>query len=144
MPSQVQKRHPDFYVDELGSVSTEKASTAAFNSMLAKAGLLSIPLTLIILLFVFGSLTAALIPLMLALTAVMATMGLIAFPSSIVPMEETVNEVILLIGLAVGVDYSLFYIKREREERRAGRSEQPRSRPLPQPPAGRCSSPASP
>ena len=119
----VQKRHPDFYVDELGSVSTEKASTAAFNSMLAKAGLLSIPLTLIILLFVFGSLTAALIPLMLALTAVMATMGLIAFPSSIVPMEETVNEVILLIGLAVGVDYSLFYIKREREERRAGRSE---------------------
>jgi uncharacterized membrane protein YdfJ with MMPL/SSD domain len=119
----VQKRHPDFYVDELGSVSTEKATNAAFNSMLAKAGLLSIPLTLIILLFVFGSLTAALIPLMLALTAVMATMGLIAFPSSIVPMEETVNEVILLIGLAVGVDYSLFYIKREREERRAGRSE---------------------
>ncbi len=119
----VQKRHPDFYVDELGSVSTEKASQAAFKGMLAKAGLLSIPLTLIILLFVFGSLTAALIPLMLALTAVFATMGLIAFPSSIVPMEETVNEVILLIGLAVGVDYSLFYIKRAREERRAGRSE---------------------
>ena len=119
----VQKRHPDFYVDELGSVSTEKASHAAFKGMLAKAGLLSIPLTLIILLFVFGSLTAALIPLMLALTAVLATMGLIAFPSSIVPMEETVNEVILLIGLAVGVDYSLFYIKRAREERRAGRSE---------------------
>jgi uncharacterized membrane protein YdfJ with MMPL/SSD domain len=121
--AQVQKRHPDFYVDELGSVSTEKASTAAFNSMLAKAGLLSIPLTLVILLLVFGSLTAALIPLMLALTAVAATMGLIAFPSSIVAMEEQVGEVILLIGLAVGVDYSLFYVKREREERRAGRSE---------------------
>jgi RND superfamily putative drug exporter len=121
--AQVQTRHPDFYVDELGSVSTTKASDAAFGSMLAKAGLLSIPLTLVILLLVFGSLTAALIPLLLALTAVMATMGLIAFPSSIVPMEETVSEVILLIGLAVGVDYSLFYVKREREERRAGRSE---------------------
>src|SRR5262245_51736996 len=117
------QRHSDFYVDEIGSVSTNKATDAAFNSMLAKAGLLSIPLTLIILLLVFGSLTAALIPLLLALTAVMATIGLIAFPSSIVPMEEQVSEVILLIGLAVGVDYSLFYVKREREERRAGRSE---------------------
>jgi len=118
-----QKRHPDLYIDELGSVSTTKATDAAFKSMLAKAGLLSIPLTLVILLLVFGSLTAALIPLLLALTAVMATMGLIAFPSSIVPMEEQVGEVILLIGLAVGVDYSLFYVKREREERAAGRSE---------------------
>jgi uncharacterized membrane protein YdfJ with MMPL/SSD domain len=121
--AKAQQRHPEFYVDEMGSVSTTKATDAAFNSMLAKAGLISIPLTLLILLFVFGSLTAALIPLMLALTAIMATMGLIAFPSSIVPMEETVSEVILLIGLAVGVDYSLFYVKREREERAAGRSE---------------------
>jgi uncharacterized membrane protein YdfJ with MMPL/SSD domain len=121
--AKAQTRHPDFYVDEMGSVSTDKAVNAAFDSMLAKAGLLSIPLTLAILLLVFGSLTAALIPLMLALTAVMATIGLIAFPSSIVPMEEQVAEVILLIGLAVGVDYSLFYVKREREERRAGRSE---------------------
>jgi uncharacterized membrane protein YdfJ with MMPL/SSD domain len=117
------QRHPDFYVDELGSVSTEKAVDGAFKSMLAKAGLISIPLTLLILLLVFGSLTAALIPLLLALSAVMATIGLIAFPSSIVPMDEQVNEVILLIGLAVGVDYSLFYVKREREERAAGRSE---------------------
>ncbi len=118
-----QKRHPDFYVDEMGSVTTTKATDAAFNSMLAKAGLISIPLTLVILLLVFGSLTAALIPLLLALSAVMATMGLIAFPSSIVPMDESVGEVILLIGLAVGVDYSLFYVKREREERSNGRSE---------------------
>ena len=67
--AKAQQRHPEFYVDELGSVSTTKATDAAFNSMLAKAGLISIPLTLLILLFVFGSLTAALIPLMLALTA---------------------------------------------------------------------------
>ena len=121
--AKAQERHPDFYVDEMGSVSTTKATDAAFNSMLAKAGLISIPLTLAILLLVFGSLVAAMIPLLLALTAVFATMGLVAFPSSIVPMDESVSEVILLIGLAVGVDYSLFYVKREREERRAGRSE---------------------
>jgi uncharacterized membrane protein YdfJ with MMPL/SSD domain len=117
------QRHPGFYVDELGSVSTEKAVEGAFESMLAKAGLISIPLTLAILLLVFGSLVAATIPLLLALSAVMATIGLVAFPSSIVPMDEQVKEVILLIGLAVGVDYSLFYVKREREERSAGRSE---------------------
>ena len=60
---------------------------------------------------------------LLALTAVFATMGLVALPSQIVPMDEAISEVILLIGLAVGVDYSLFYIRRERDERRAGRSE---------------------
>ena len=62
-------------------------------------------------------------PLLLALSAVVATIGLVALPSHIVPMDQNVTAVILLIGLAVGVDYSLFYLKREREERAAGSSE---------------------
>jgi uncharacterized membrane protein YdfJ with MMPL/SSD domain len=119
----VQKRHSDFYVDELGSVSTTKATDAAFNSMLAKAGMIAIPLALVILLVVFGSAVAALVPLLLAITAVFATTALIALPSQIIPVDEQIAEVILLIGLAVGVDYSLFYLRREREERAAGRSE---------------------
>ena len=86
--------------------------------------MLSLPVTLIILVVVFGSLVAAGIPLLLALTAIFATFGLIAIPSSLVPIDETVYELILLIGLAVGVDYSMFYLKREREERAAGRSEE--------------------
>ena len=121
--AKVQERHPDFYVDELGSVSTNKARKAAFNSMLAKAGMIAIPLALVILLFVFGSAVAALVPLLLAITAVVATIYLIALPSQLVPVDEQIAEVILLIGLAVGVDYSLFYLRREREERAAGRSE---------------------
>jgi uncharacterized membrane protein YdfJ with MMPL/SSD domain len=120
---EVQSRHPGFSIDESGSASTGKATDAAFNSMLAKAGMISIPLTLVILLLVFGSVVAAAIPLLLALTAVFATMSLVALPSQIVPMDESIAEVILLIGLAVGVDYSLFYLRREREERAAGRSE---------------------
>jgi RND superfamily putative drug exporter len=52
----------------------------------------------------------------------MATIGLVALPSHLVPMDNNVAAVILLIGLAVGVDYSLFYLKREREERAAGKS----------------------
>jgi RND superfamily putative drug exporter len=119
----VQAAHPDFYVGQAGSASTGKALEAMFTSQLARAGLLSIPLTLIILLVVFGSLVGASIPLLLALTSVFATLGLVALPSQIVPMDESIAEVILLIGLAVGVDYSLFYIRRERDERRAGRSE---------------------
>jgi uncharacterized membrane protein YdfJ with MMPL/SSD domain len=120
--TKVQERHPDFYVDELGSVSTDKAVKAAFDSMLAKAGMIAIPLALVILLFVFGSAVAALVPLLLAITAVVATIYLIALPSQLVPVDDQIAEVILLIGLAVGVDYSLFYLRREREERAAGRS----------------------
>ena len=121
--AQVQESNPDFYVGQAGSTSTGKALEEMFTSQLARAGLLSIPLTLIILLLVFRSLVGASVPLLLALTSVFATMGLVALPSLAVPMDESISEVILLIGLAVGVDYSLFYIRRERDERRAGRSE---------------------
>jgi uncharacterized membrane protein YdfJ with MMPL/SSD domain len=121
--AEVQKANPDFYIGEAGSASTGKALDEMFNSQLARAGLLSIPLTLAILLIVFGSVVGASVPLLLALTSVFATMGLVAIPSQFVPMDQSISEVILLIGLAVGVDYSLFYIRRERDERRAGRSE---------------------
>jgi predicted RND superfamily exporter protein/pimeloyl-ACP methyl ester carboxylesterase len=71
----------------------------------------------------FGALVAAGIPLLLALTAVFATLGLMALPSHVLPMAQEVSATVLLIGLAVGVDYSMFYLRREREERAAGRSE---------------------
>ena len=83
---------------------------------------MSIPLTLIILVVAFGALVAAGIPLLLALTAVFATFGLAALPSHVIPLAQEAFAVVLLIGLAVGVDYSLFYLRREREERAAGRS----------------------
>jgi uncharacterized membrane protein YdfJ with MMPL/SSD domain len=118
----VAKAHPDFYVGEAGSISSGKAVNDTFNTQLAKAGERSIPLTLIILLLVFGAMIAAGVPLLLALSAVAATVGLISLPSHLVPMDPNVSAVVLLIGLAVGVDYSLFYIKREREERAAGKS----------------------
>jgi RND superfamily putative drug exporter len=119
----VQDANSGFYVGEAGSASTGKALDAMFESQLARAGMLSIPITLGILLIVFGSVVGASIPLLLGLTSVFATMGLLAIPSHIVPMDENVSAVVLLIGLAVGVDYSLFYIRRARDERRAGRRE---------------------
>ena len=114
--------HPDFYVGEAGSISSGKALDKMFNEQLAQAGERSIPLTLIVLLIVFGAVVAAGVPLLLALSAVVATIGLVALPSHIVPMDSNVSAVLLLVGLAVGVDYSLFYLKREREERAAGKS----------------------
>ena len=121
--NEVAKSNPDFYVDELGSVDTERELEVVFGGMLKTAGMIAIPIALVILLLVFGSAVAALVPLVLALTAVFATMSLVALPSQFFPMDEQISEVILLIGLAVGIDYSLFYLKREREERAAGRSE---------------------
>ena len=81
------------------------------------------PLTLLILLIAFGAVVAAGIPLLLGLTAVLGTLGLVSIVSHVVPMSESTSALVLLIGLAVGVDYSMFYLKREREERAAGRSE---------------------
>src|SRR5262249_2947395 len=82
----------------------------------------SLPITLVILLIAFGALVAAAVPIILALTAVLATVGLVAVISHISPVDQSVNEVILLIGLAVGVDYSMFYLRRSREERERGAS----------------------
>ena len=61
-------------------------------------------------------------PLLLGLTAVIGTLGLLGPISQIVPMDESLDSVVLLIGLAVGVDYSMFYLRRKMEERDAGRS----------------------
>jgi uncharacterized membrane protein YdfJ with MMPL/SSD domain len=121
--AELQKAHPEFTIGSFGE-STDKEVTAAFFDDLKKAGLYSIPLTLIILLVAFGALVAAGIPLLLGLTAVLGAMGLVAIISQVLPMSDAVAAIILLIGLAVGVDYTMFYLKREREERAAGRSEE--------------------
>jgi uncharacterized membrane protein YdfJ with MMPL/SSD domain len=118
-----QSAHPQFTIAEFGGGSANKAINDQFGKDLLKAGAISLPVTLVILLLTFGALVAAGIPLLLALTSVFAAIGLLALPSKVLPMDDAVNAVVLLIGLAVGVDYSMFYLKREREERAAGRTE---------------------
>jgi uncharacterized membrane protein YdfJ with MMPL/SSD domain len=120
---EVQKANPGFYIGSFGT-STGKEVEAGFFDDLKKAGEFSVPLTLIILVVAFGALVAAGIPLLLALTAVLGTLGIVALISQVLPMSESVSAIILLIGLAVGVDYTMFYLKREREERAKGLSEE--------------------
>src|SRR6266487_529849 len=115
-------RHPGIAIEEFG-VNVDRQLDAAVISDFKKAGLFSLPVTLIVLVVAFGALIAAGLPLLLALTAVFATMGLLALPSQLIPLDKDISVIVLLIGLAVGVDYSLFYLKREREERAAGRGE---------------------
>src|SRR3954454_23548216 len=118
----VKARHPELRVDQFGDVSSNKELEDTFTSDLGKAEMLSFPITLVILILVFGSVVAALVPLLLALTTVAAALGLVSLPSQLSPIDGNLSSVILLIGLAVSVDYSLFYLKREREERAAGRA----------------------
>jgi len=117
-----QQVHPEFFIGEFGNASAEDAVVTAYGDDLGKAGELSLPITLVILVIAFGSLVAAGIPLLLALTAVFGTFGLVALSSHVLPMANEASALVLLIGLAVGVDYSMFYLKRAREERAAGRS----------------------
>ena len=119
-----QQAHPGFTIGEFGDASAQKGVEAAYAEDLGKAGMLSLPITLAVLVLTFGSLVAAGIPLLLALTAVFATFGLVALSSLVLPVAMQAPAMVLLIGLAVGVDYSLFYLKRERQERAAGRTPQ--------------------
>ena len=116
-----QKAHPQMNIEQFGDASTGKAVSKMFEDDLKKAETLSIPLTMVILLLAFGALVAAGLPLLLGITAVMATGGITAAISQFSPATENLGAVVVLVGLAVGVDYSLFYIRREREERKAGR-----------------------
>jgi uncharacterized membrane protein YdfJ with MMPL/SSD domain len=120
----LQGDNTEFIVEQVGSASTDKELEAVFGADLGKAGMLSLPLTLLILAIALGGLVAAGVPLLLALTGVMATMALVAIPSQLFPLDSNVGPLVLLIGLAVGVDYSLFYMRREREERANGLSPQ--------------------
>jgi uncharacterized membrane protein YdfJ with MMPL/SSD domain len=118
-----QAAHPNLDIEQFGGASANKAIDQVIKDDLAKAGMLSLPITLIILVITFGTLVAAGVPLLIGLTSVMAALGVVAITSYVFPAAGELSAVILLMGLAVGVDYSLFYLRREREERAAGRSE---------------------
>ncbi|MFD3452630.1 MMPL family transporter [Streptomyces sp. NPDC058691] len=120
----VQDRHGDFTVEQFGEASSQKVFDDAFGSDFQRAEYSALPVALGILLIAFGALVAALLPVALAMTAFLATTGLVAVVSHTVHMSDTANSVMLLVGLAVGVDYCLFYLRREREEREAGHDPQ--------------------
>ena len=118
----VQAHHPGLKVEEAGGASVDRAIGSITSKDFKKAEVTSIPVSLVLLLVVFGALIAAGIPLLLAGTAVISAISLLAIPGHWLPIDSTTSSIVLLVGMAVGIDYSLFYLRRTREERAAGRS----------------------
>jgi RND superfamily putative drug exporter len=118
-----QRLNPAMRVEEYGEASVNKALEQSFKDDFDRAETTSMPLTLAILLVAFGSLVAAGVPLLLGVTAVIAALGLLGPISHVIPLSDMIGPIVLLIGLAVGVDYSLFYLRRKLEEVDHGRSE---------------------
>jgi uncharacterized membrane protein YdfJ with MMPL/SSD domain len=115
-------RHQGFEIAEFGLASANHILSDTLGNDFKRAEYSSLPVTLVILLFAFGALVAAGVPVLLAFSGVLATIGLNHLVSHLVPAGDATQSVILLIGMAVGVDYSLFYVRREREERQKGLS----------------------
>ncbi|MFE6197047.1 MMPL family transporter [Streptomyces sp. NPDC057838] len=115
--SAVQERHPALLLEETGSPSISKGVDRQRSDDLALSEAITLPVTLLTLLLVFGSVTMAGVPLLLALSSIAAAVGLSMVVSHVSPDAGVGTNVILMIGLAVGVDYTLFHLKREREER---------------------------
>ena len=116
-----QRANPGFRIEEFGMASANHVLSKVVKDDFKHAEYTSLPLTLVILLVAFGALVAAAIPVLLAFTAVLGSIGLYVILSQVYPSPDFVDSVILMMGMAVGVDYSLFYLQREREERRRGR-----------------------
>src|SRR5215207_7383399 len=96
-----QASHRALDIEQLGGASIQKAVQKVIGDDLAKAGELSLPLTLIILTLTFGTLVAAGVPLLIGITSVLAALGLVALPSGILPVDSNLAAVVLMIGLAV-------------------------------------------
>jgi len=118
----VQREHPGLFVGEVGLASTNKTLNTLVGDDFRKAEATSVPVTLLILIIAFGALVAAGLPLLLGFTAVLAALGVTELLSHVLHVEQSITSVILCIGLAVGIDYSLFYVRRAREERAHGRT----------------------
>ncbi|MFL5928106.1 MAG: MMPL family transporter [Gaiellaceae bacterium] len=120
--TKVQGRHPRVYVAEFGKASSDHELEKSIGRDFKRAEISTVPMTIAILLIAFGALVAAGLPVALAFSGVLATLGLAGLASHLFPMAGDAKSVILLVGMAVGIDYSLFYIRREREERAKGYS----------------------
>jgi RND superfamily putative drug exporter len=118
----IQAAHPDVRVEQFGDASAAKEIAAQDTRDGKKSEALSYGLLLIILLVAFGAIVAAGLPLVLGATAVAATVGLLGPASQLYALPADVAELVVIIGLAVGVDYAMFYSRRMMEERDRGHS----------------------
>jgi RND superfamily putative drug exporter len=113
--------HPGVRIDEFGDGSANHWFDETIGKDFTRAEWTAVPLALGILLVAFGAFLAAVLPVGLALTSFLAANGILALISHRLAVDSSTSSVMLLVGLAVGVDYCMFYLRREREERGRGR-----------------------
>ena len=119
----LQRSAHGFTIAEFGDASANLELNKTINNGISHAERLSLPITFAVLLVAFGAFVAAGLPVLLAFSAVLGAGGLASLASHVFHASDATSSVMLLMGMAVGIDYSLFYLKREREERSAGRED---------------------
>ena len=121
-PGEIENGKVRLYV--IGQGALGAAATLATKHDIAQAEQWNLPIVLIVLLAVFGSLAAAAMPLVLGICTVVVTMGLVYLLSMYTTMSVFVTSTVSMFGIALAIDYSLFILMRFREELRAGRDPQ--------------------
>ncbi len=120
--SNIKQQFKGFTIYAFSNVSINEDITSTIGQDMQGAFSITLPITFLILLLAFGALIAALVPLVLALTSLAAAFSILAIWSNLVgAVDNSTGDLVVLIGLAVGIDYSLFMITRYRSERRRGR-----------------------
>ena len=121
-PGELENGKVKLYV--IGQGALGAAATAATKHDIGQAEQWNLPIVLLVLLAVFGSLAAAALPLVLGICTVAITMGLVYLLSMYTTMSVFVTSTVSMFGIALAIDYSLFILMRFREELRAGRDPQ--------------------
>jgi RND superfamily putative drug exporter len=104
----------------VGSVSGDETFNTILEEDLSKDMSVGMPAAGVVLLVVFGALIAAMLPLLLAFVTIGIASAFLLLLGNFMNVDSNANTLVIMIGLAVGVDYALFFLERFREERRHG------------------------
>ena len=110
----------DFNFYFIGTATIEHTFAELAEKDLVTGETIGISVALIILALVFGSVTSAFIPVIMAIVAIFVSIGMVSVVGQIVDLNDFVTNIMTMMGLAVGIDYCLFILSRYREERDAG------------------------
>jgi putative drug exporter of the RND superfamily len=111
-----------FKVYYTGTASFNADTMALAENTMTKGESIGIMVALVVLAVVFGALVAALLPIALGIVAIVTALGLIGLTSHFMGLSFFITNMVTMMGLAVGIDYSLFIVSRYREERKKGLS----------------------
>ena len=111
-----------FEIGIAGNTSLNKQINELMEAGFARIMMITLVLGLVILIVAFRAVVAAVIPLTMAIASIITATAVAGMVSHAYALSESYSEMILLMGMAVGIDYSLFIVSRFRSERKAGRS----------------------